>query len=128
MTTRPSFFDAYSDRVLVFDGAMGTSLQAYDLTDEDFDGLEGCNEILVDTRPDIVKEIHRSFLEAGADVIETNSFGSNSIVLGEYNIAHRDYELSRKSAELAREVDNIGFGGCVWQKYDAKATHFMLSK
>ena len=74
--------------VLVFDGATGTQLQLMELTAEDFGGpeLEGCNENLVVTRPDAVQEVHRKFLEAGCDVIETDSFGAASLVLAEYDL------------------------------------------
>ncbi|HVK40194.1 MAG TPA: homocysteine S-methyltransferase family protein [Candidatus Kapabacteria bacterium] len=91
-------------RVLLFDGATGTSLQTQYLTPEDFGGpdLEGCNEYLCVSKPDAVRAVHRGFLEAGADIIETNSFGSTSIVLAEYDMAERAYELSRLSAEIAR--------------------------
>ena len=105
--TRPSFFDPYSDRVLVLDGAMGTSIQNYDLTEADFGkDLEGCNEVLVDTRPEVIEAIHASFFEAGADIIETNSFGSTGVVLAEYDIASRAFELNEKSAQLAKKVAN----------------------
>lgn len=95
---------ALNERMLLFDGAMGTRIQQYALGAEDFGGkhLEGCNELLNVTRPDVIAAIHRSYLEAGADVIETNSFGSSAIVLAEYGIAERTYELSRAAAELAR--------------------------
>ena len=75
-------------RVLVLDGAMGTMLQQCNLTAADFGGaaLEGCNEVLVRTRPDVVLDIHRKYLEAGADIIETNTFGSTPLVLGEYGL------------------------------------------
>ena len=74
--------------VLVFDGATGTSLQQMELTAVDFGGsaLEGCNEILVRTRPDVVRAVHKQFLDAGCDVIETNTFGSTSLVLAEYDL------------------------------------------
>jgi 5-methyltetrahydrofolate--homocysteine methyltransferase len=90
--------------VLVFDGAMGTNLQSQNLTVEDFGGMEyeGCNEYLVITKPEAVAKVHRDFLAAGADVIETDSFGSSPLVLAEYDLADRAYELSRKAAELAR--------------------------
>lgn len=102
MTT---FLERLASRVLLFDGATGTSLQNIDLSEEDFGGadLEGCNEYLCVTRPDVVRQVHDEFLEAGADIIETNSFGSSSIVLAEYDLADRAYELSRLSAEIARE-------------------------
>lgn len=93
-----------NDRVLLFDGATGTSLQNQHLTADDFGGpeLEGCNEYLCVSKPDAVRKVHYDFLAAGADIIETNSFGSASIVLAEYGLADRAYELSRLSAEIAR--------------------------
>lgn len=99
-----NFLEIIKQRVLLFDGATGTSLQNQDLKAEDFGGpeLEGCNEYLCITRPDAVRKVHYDFLEAGADIIETNSFGSSSIVLAEYDIADKAYELSRLSAEIAR--------------------------
>nr|WP_281353625.1 methionine synthase [Phytoactinopolyspora mesophila] len=92
-----------SQRVLVADGAMGTQLQAQDLTLDDFDGLEGCNEILNVTRPDAVKQVHRGFLEVGSDLIETNTFGTNLPNLMEYDIPERIRELAEAGARLARE-------------------------
>ena len=90
--------------VIIFDGAMGTNIQSQNLTAEDFGGpeYEGCNEYLVITKPEAVARVHRNFLKAGADVVETDSFGSSPLVLAEYDLADRAYELSRKSAELAR--------------------------
>ncbi|ESA33246.1 methionine synthase [Leptolyngbya sp. Heron Island J] len=90
--------------VIIFDGAMGTNLQSQNLTAEDFGGAayEGCNEYLVITKPEAVAKVHRDFLAAGADVVETDSFGSSPLVLAEYDLADRAYELSRKAAELAR--------------------------
>src|SRR5690625_3595710 len=82
---------------------MGTALQDYDLSLADFADLEGCNEILNETRPDVVRSVHRSFLEAGADAIESNTFGTNLANLGEYGIADRIRELAYKGAVLARE-------------------------
>lgn len=96
-----------SDRpVIVFDGAMGTNLQTQNLTAEDFGGAEyeGCNEYLVISKPEAVAKVHRDFLAAGADVIETDTFGGTSIVLAEYDLADRAYELSKKAAELAKSV------------------------
>ena len=92
--------------VLVFDGATGTSLQQMDLTAEDFGGeeLEGCNEHLVVTRPDAVQDVHRQFLEAGCDVIETDTFGAASVVLAEYGLEDQAFELNRRAAELARQM------------------------
>ncbi len=101
-----SFLELLKERVLVFDGGMGTSVQNLDLSADDFGGkaLEGCNEYLVKSAPEVVKSIHASFLEAGADVIETNSFGSTAIVLADYDIADLAYELNLKAAQLAKEV------------------------
>ncbi len=93
---------ALAERVVVADGAMGTMLQMSDATIEDFDGYEGCNEILNVTRPGIVTGIHEAYLEAGADCVTTNSFGANLGNLGEYGIADRIAELSEASARLAR--------------------------
>jgi 5-methyltetrahydrofolate--homocysteine methyltransferase len=92
--------------VLVFDGATGTSLQQMNLTAEDFGGaaLEGCNEVLVVSRPDAVQAVHRQFLEVGADVIETDTFGATSLVLAEYDIADQAFALNKRAAELAREM------------------------
>ena len=92
--------------VLVFDGATGTSLQLMDLGPDDFGGaaLEGCNENLVFTRPDAVQAVHRQFLEAGCDVIETDTFGATSLVLAEYDIADQTFALNKRAAELAREI------------------------
>jgi 5-methyltetrahydrofolate--homocysteine methyltransferase len=95
-----------SERILVLDGAMGTMLQQRHLTAEDFGGaaLEGCNENLVRTRPDVVLDIHRKYFEAGSDIVETNSFGGAPIVLAEYGLAADAHELNRRGAELARQA------------------------
>ncbi|WYL96443.1 MAG: methionine synthase [Gloeotrichia echinulata IR180] len=92
--------------VIVFDGAMGTNLQTQNLTADDFGGpqYEGCNEYLVHTKPEAVAKVHRDFLAAGADVIETDTFGATSIVLAEYDLADQAYYLSKKAAELAKGV------------------------
>jgi 5-methyltetrahydrofolate--homocysteine methyltransferase len=94
------------ERILVLDGAMGTMLQQVHLTAEDFGGphLEGCNENLVITRPDVVLGIHRKYLEAGSDIIETNSFGSTPVVLAEYGLGEHAHEISRRAAALARQA------------------------
>lgn len=94
--------------VLVFDGAMGTNLQVQDLTAEDFGGpeYEGCNEYLVHTKPEAVETVHRGFLAAGADIIETDTFGGTSIVLAEYDLGDRAYYLNKTAAELAKRVAN----------------------
>ena len=92
--------------VIVFDGATGTSLQTQNLTAEDFGGpeYEGCNEYLVHTKPEAVEKVHRGFLEVGADVIETDTFGGTSIVLAEYDLADQAYYLNKKAAELAKSI------------------------
>ncbi|HVD16124.1 MAG TPA: methionine synthase [Actinomycetota bacterium] len=110
------FEAALNERVLVFDGAMGTMLQAADLSLDDYQQLEGCSEILCVTRPDVVKDVHAAYFEAGADAVETNSFGSTAIVLGEYGIADRVVELNQAAARLAREVadDFAGDGRPRW--------------
>jgi len=98
--------DLLSQRILVLDGAMGTMLQQCHLTAEDFGGaaLEGCNENLVRTRPDVVLDIHRKYFDAGSDIVETNSFGGAPIVLAEYGLAPDALFLNRRAAELARQA------------------------
>jgi len=94
-----------TERIVLLDGATGTSIQDMQLGPEDFGGakLEGCNENLVRTRPDRIRELHRSFLEAGADIIETNSFGATSIALAHYGLERDAREINRVAAQLARE-------------------------
>jgi len=101
--SRPSFRDALSQRILVADGAMGTMLQRHEVTLDDFEGHEGCNEVLNVTRPDVVRAVHDAYLEVGVDCVETNTFGANLGNLGEYGIAERVEELSEAGARLARE-------------------------
>ncbi|MBV7673941.1 methionine synthase [Streptomyces halstedii] len=96
--------EALATRVVVADGAMGTMLQAQDPTLEDFQDLEGCNEILNVTRPDIVRSVHEEYFAVGVDCVETNTFGANFAALGEYDIPERVYELSESGARIAREV------------------------
>lgn len=95
---------ALATRTVIADGAMGTMLQAANPTLEDFQGHEGCNEILNVSRPDIVKSVHRQYLDVGVDAIETNTFGANFANLAEYGIEDRIYELAFAGAQLAREV------------------------
>ncbi|WP_295625978.1 methionine synthase [uncultured Corynebacterium sp.] len=106
------FLTAMRDRVLIGDGAMGTQLQSFDLdVDKDFLGLEGCNEILNETRPDILETIHRRYFEAGADLVETNTFGCNLPNLADYDIEDRIRELAEKGTAIARRVaDEMGPG------------------
>ncbi|WP_331737448.1 methionine synthase [Streptomyces sp. NBC_00019] len=96
--------EALATRVVVADGAMGTMLQAQDPTMEDFQQLEGCNEILNVTRPDIVRSVHAEYFDAGVDCVETNTFGANHAALGEYDIPERVHELSEAGARVARET------------------------
>jgi 5-methyltetrahydrofolate--homocysteine methyltransferase len=102
---------ALGERILVLDGAMGTMLQAAGLTADDFGGpaLEGCNEHLNLTRPDVVGDVHRAYREAGADCISTNTFGCAPYVLGEYGLAERAFEICRVAARLAREAVGDAF-------------------
>ena len=103
-THKLDFLDLIRERVGVYDGAMGTSIQKYSLTVDDYWGKEGCNELLVLSKPEIIRSIHASYFEAGCDVVETNSFGSSSIVLAEYEIQDKTRELNIVAARLAKEV------------------------
>src|SRR3954465_4955607 len=97
------FLSELERRILVFDGAMGTSIHTRPLDlHRDYCGCENCTEILVRTRPDVIQDIHEGFLAAGADVVETDSFGSNKLVLAEFGLAAETFELSRKAAEGGR--------------------------
>jgi 5-methyltetrahydrofolate--homocysteine methyltransferase len=104
--TNKALRELLGQRVLVLDGAMGTMLQQCDLTARDFGGasLEGCNEVLVRTRPDVVLDIHRKYFAAGSDMVETNSFGGTPLVLAEYGLEAEAQELNKKAAELARQA------------------------
>ena len=99
-----SLREAWASRVVVADGAMGTMLQAQDPSMEDFQQLEGCNEILNLTRPDIVRSVHEEYFAVGVDCVETNTFGANFAALAEYDIPERVFELSESGARIAREV------------------------
>jgi 5-methyltetrahydrofolate--homocysteine methyltransferase len=101
-----SFLSLLNERVLVFDGATGTNLQTQDLTPDDFGGehFAGCNEYLIRTKPSAVEKVHTDFLEAGADVIETDTFGTSSIVLAEYGLESIAYELSKEGAAIAKKL------------------------
>jgi 5-methyltetrahydrofolate--homocysteine methyltransferase len=104
--TNRRYLDAIADHVVVFDGAMGTSIQRYNLTAADFGGeqYDGCNDFLVITRPDVISEIHASFLAVGSEAVETDTFRSNRMTLGEYGLGERTLEINRAAAALAREV------------------------
>ncbi len=99
-----TFSEVLRDRVIVYDGAMGTSIQKHALTIDDYWNKEGCNELLVLSRPDVIRGIHASFLEVGCDVIETDTFGSSRIVLAEYQLEDKTRELNIVAAQLAKEV------------------------
>src|SRR3954452_18203816 len=103
---RQALEDVLSTRILVLDGAMGTMLQQRHLTADDFGGpaLEGCNENLVRTRPDVVLGIHRAYFAAGADMVETDTFGGTPLVLAEYGLENDAYELNFQAAQLARQA------------------------
>ncbi len=108
-----SYLEAVRERVVVFDGAVGTNLQLRHLGPDDFGGasLEGCNEVLVATRPDVITDLHRSFLNVGCDVVETNSFGTLPWVLAEYGLAARTRELATGAARIAREATGSSHDG-----------------
>lgn len=93
------------ERVIVIDGAMGTSIYSHDLSiDKDYRGCENCTDIVSDTRPEVIEEIHAEFLRVGCDCVETNTFGANMIVLGEFDLADQTYALNKKSVEVARRA------------------------
>jgi 5-methyltetrahydrofolate--homocysteine methyltransferase len=107
--------DLLKERILVLDGAMGTMIQRHKLEEKDFRGeilkdhphpLKGNNDLLSLTRPDIIKEIHRQYFEAGADIVETNTFGSTSVAQADYHLQHLVYEINYQSAKIATEVAN----------------------
>jgi len=105
LTEKESFLDALKNRILLFDGAMGTEIQKYEPKPEDFpNNQEGFNDGLVLTHPEWIKQIHRNYLDAGADCIETNSFGSNKIKLDEYGFGDQIIDFNKKIAQLAVEV------------------------
>lgn len=105
MSQKEPFLEAIKNRILLFDGAMGTEIQKFDPKPEDFpDGKDGFNDGLVITHPEWIKKIHQSYLDAGADCIETNSFGSNKLKLDEYGFGDQTVDFNKKIAELAVEV------------------------
>jgi 5-methyltetrahydrofolate--homocysteine methyltransferase len=98
------FLKAVQERVVIYDGAMGTNIQKREPSLDDFWGKEGCNEILVLSRPGLIRDVHAAFLQVGCDVVETNTFGGTRIVLGEYGLQDKVAEINRAAAALAREV------------------------
>jgi 5-methyltetrahydrofolate--homocysteine methyltransferase len=119
---KPNIAEQMKKKILILDGAMGTMIQQADLTAEDFGGeeLEGCNEILVLTRPDLISNIHEEYFRAGADIIETNTFGSTSVVLAEYDIPEKARELNLAAAKLAVEAA-AKYSSPDWPRYVAGA-------
>ena len=99
------FLEALKERVLLCDGGMGSRVQAMDLdTDADFQGAENCTEVLNLSRPDIVMEIHKNYLAAGSDIVQTNSFGGSPITLDEFELGDQAHEINRLAGSLAREA------------------------
>src|SRR5262245_27795892 len=99
-----SYLQTVRERVVIYDGAMGTQIQERNPSLDDFWGKENCSEVLVLSRPDIIKDIHATYFQAGADVVETNTFGGSRIVLSEFGLEDKVYEINKRAAELAREV------------------------
>lgn len=115
--TKPSFIERLKQNVLLCDGGTGTLIQAVEWdVEKDFAGLENCSEILVVTRPDFVESMHRTYFEAGADCVETNSFGANKVVFAEFDLTKRTYELNKIAAEIACKVA-AEFSTPEWPRY-----------
>nr|WP_150959955.1 methionine synthase [Aneurinibacillus sp. XH2] len=119
---KPTIQEQMAKKILILDGAMGTMIQQEPLSAEDFGGedLDGCNEMLVLTRPDVISRIHEAYLAAGADIIETNTFGATSVVLAEYNLQDRATEINKAAAKLAVDAANK-FSTPEWPRYVAGA-------
>ena len=101
--SRPHLLDVLRDRVLLCDGGMGAHMQAMTLDIEaDYWGRENCTDVLTLSRPDMVREVHRSYFEAGADMVETNTFGASPVTLGEFDLADRAFEINKRAGEPAR--------------------------
>jgi len=100
----PDFLQTIKERVVIYDGAMGTNIQKRNPTLDDYWGKENCSEVLVLSRPDIIRDIHADFFRVGCDIVETDTFGGSSIVLAEFDLADRVHEINVKAAQLAREV------------------------
>src|SRR5271170_3360974 len=98
------FLQTVRERVVIYDGAMGTNIQKRNPTLDDYWGKENCSEVLVLSRPDIIRDIHADFFRVGCDIVETNTFGGTGIVLGEFELRDRMREINLKAAELAKEV------------------------
>lgn len=119
---KPTLQEQIKKKILILDGAMGTMIQQENLTAADFGGeeLDGCNEMLVLTRPDVISKIHEAYLEAGSDIIETNTFGATSVVLAEYDMQDRAKEINRAAAKLAVEAA-ARYSTPEWPRYVAGA-------
>lgn len=119
---KSSLQEQLQKKIMILDGAMGTMIQQENLTAEDFGGeeLDGCNEILVLTRPDIIRKIHEAYFAAGADIVETNTFGATSVVLAEYGLQDRAREINLAAAKLAIEAANK-YSTPEWPRYVAGA-------
>src|SRR2546425_12675825 len=98
------FLQTVKDRVVIYDGSMGTNIQFRNPSVDDFWGKEGCNELLVLSRPDIIKDIHASFFQVGCDLVETDTFGATRVVLAEYDVQDKVAELNIAAAKIAKEV------------------------
>src|SRR5436309_5058591 len=99
------YLQAVSERVVVYDGGMGATLEQFDLTSEDYGGLAGkCHEALVLNRPDVIEGVHASMLDAGAEVLETDTFQASRLKLGEWGLADQTLEINTKAAEIARRA------------------------
>src|SRR4051795_4210020 len=99
------FLQAVNSHVVLFDGGMGATLEQFDLTQEDYGGLQGkCHEALVLNRPDVIRGVHESMVEAGAEVVETDTFQASRLKLDEWGLAQHTYEINRRAAEIAREA------------------------
>ena len=114
---KPSIYEQLRQRILVLDGAMGSLIQEYKLSDADYRGdrfkdfpheVKGNNDLLSITRPDVIKEIHAKYFEAGADIAETNTFSGTSIAMADYHMEDLVYELNFESAKIAKEVADSG--------------------
>lgn len=120
--SKPTLQEQMKHKILILDGAMGTMIQQEDLTEADFgsEDLDGCNEILVITRPDVISKIHEAYFAAGADIIETNTFGATSVVLAEYDLQHRSTEINLAAAKLAVDAAKK-YSTPEWPRYVAGA-------
>ncbi|NOU91333.1 methionine synthase [Paenibacillus sp. LMG 31460] len=119
---KPSIQEQMRKKILILDGAMGTMIQQANLTADDFGGeeLDGCNEVLVLTRPDIIRNIHEAYLAAGSDMIETNTFGATTVVLAEYALQHKSREINVAAAKLAIQAAEK-YSTLEWPRYVAGA-------